>query len=228
MTICFSDSSDKMDCPYERRQCSSSSGKILLKTRSKVPSKGTPLTKDNTVPETYLSRTCSVRSSVRSTSERRNHGLGTEQVHSGYCPDTFCSCDRQCIAQHIARIHFRFALRIIGFITIQIGDTRPFPMRKGKSYMCTNILFMKREFVTDYQDTTKHQFLVRGEIADFSVSLHFLIDKTNMLYVTCTLLDENNHCLMSCICAAGCPAQAPRGGVLFFPLLDRAPAAAVR
>lgn len=87
---------------------------------------------------------------------------------------------------------------------------------------------MKREFVTDYQDTTKHQFLVRGEIADFSVSLHFLIDKTNMLYVTCTLLDENNHCLMSCICAAGCPAQAPRGGVLFFPLLDRAPAAAVR
>jgi len=52
---------------------------------------------------------------------------------------------------------------------------------------------MKREFITDYQDTTKHQFLVRGEIADFSVSLHFLIDKTNMLYVTCTLLDENNH-----------------------------------
>ena len=116
--------------------------------------------------------------------------------------------------------------------------------------MCTNILFMKREFITDYQDITKSQFLVnkklgvcwqevnflstnsqllvKGVIADFSVSLHCLIDKTNMLYVTCTLLDENNHCLMSCICAAGCPTQAPRGGILFLPLPDRAPAAAVR
>ena len=31
---------------------------------------------------------------------------------------------------------------------------------------------------------------------------------------------------MSCICAAGCPTQAPRGGILFLPLPDRAPAAA--
>ena len=163
-----------MDCPYERRQCSSSSGQIPLKTRSKVPSKRTPLAKDNTVPETYLSRTCSVRSSVRSTSERRNHGLGTEQVHSGYCPGTFCSCDQQCIAQHIARIHFRFALRIIGFITIQIGDTRPFPMRKDKSYMCTNILFMKREFITDYQDITKSQFLVNKKLGVCWQEVNFL------------------------------------------------------
>ena len=32
------------------------------------------------VPELYLNRTCSVHSSVRSTSVRRNYGLGTEQV----------------------------------------------------------------------------------------------------------------------------------------------------
>ncbi|WP_288612856.1 hypothetical protein [uncultured Bacteroides sp.] len=32
----------------------------------------------------YPNRTCSVHSSVRSTSVRRNYGLGTEQVRLGY------------------------------------------------------------------------------------------------------------------------------------------------
>ncbi|WP_349845189.1 hypothetical protein, partial [Bacteroides cellulosilyticus] len=36
------------------------------------------------IPEPYPNRTCSVHSSVRSTSVRRNYGLGTEQVRLGY------------------------------------------------------------------------------------------------------------------------------------------------
>ncbi|WP_294605498.1 hypothetical protein [uncultured Bacteroides sp.] len=41
-----------------------------------------------TVPGMYLRRTCSVLSSVRSTSERRKYGVCTEQVHLG------CGVDR--------------------------------------------------------------------------------------------------------------------------------------
>ncbi|WP_208860735.1 hypothetical protein [Bacteroides oleiciplenus] len=39
------------------------------------------------VPEPYLRRTCSVHSSVRSTSEWRKYGVGTEQVHPRYDGD---------------------------------------------------------------------------------------------------------------------------------------------
>ena len=37
--------------------------------------------------ETYPNRTCSVHSSVKSTSTRRKYGFGTEQVYPGYNAD---------------------------------------------------------------------------------------------------------------------------------------------
>ena len=53
----------------------------------KIPKEKRKFICDKLIPEPYLSRTCSVHSSVRGTSERRNHGLGTEQVHPGYNAD---------------------------------------------------------------------------------------------------------------------------------------------
>ena len=40
--------------------------------------------------------------------------------------------------------------------------------------MCTNILFMKREFITDYQDITKSQFLVNKKLGVCWQEVNFL------------------------------------------------------
>ena len=50
----------------------------------KIPKEKRKFICDKLIPEPYLSRTCSVHSSVRGTSERRMYGVGTEQVRFRY------------------------------------------------------------------------------------------------------------------------------------------------
>lgn len=58
----------------------------------KIPKEKRKFICDKLIPEPYLSRTCSVHSSLRSTSGRRNYGFDTEQVHLGYsvCKNKTC------------------------------------------------------------------------------------------------------------------------------------------
>ena len=55
----------------------------------KIPKEKRKFICDKLISEPYLSRTCSVHSSVKSTSTRRKYGFGTEQVYPWYGPDKY-------------------------------------------------------------------------------------------------------------------------------------------
>ena len=63
--------------------------------------------------------------------------------------------------------------------------------------MRTNTPFVQGEFAVDYQGVAKDQFLVKGEIAVFSVSLHSVVDSTNGLCVQSSVLERLNTFLSS-------------------------------
>jgi len=71
------------------------------------------------IPEPYPNRTKSVHSSVRSTSVRRNYGLGTEQVRLGYGINR-----TECLAAYSYRAQHRWSCRpdrVLNFPLFQYG-----------------------------------------------------------------------------------------------------------